>query len=94
MCSDRALVARWSRARRVWRIGVCRVVSENSVRQSQIASWQVFMKKMCILLGTTIGSSIGWWAGNKFGFMWAFTLSIVGTGFGMYYGIRFAREYE
>ena len=52
------------------------------------------MKKLCIFIGTTIGSSIGWWAGNKIGFMSAFMLSIVGTGFGMYYGVRFAREHE
>ena len=52
------------------------------------------MEKLCIFIGTTIGSSIGWWAGNKIGFMSAFMLSIVGTGFGMYYGVRFAREHE
>jgi hypothetical protein len=52
------------------------------------------MKKLCIFIGTTIGSSVGWWAGDKFGFMTAFMLSIVGTGFGMYYGVRFAREHE
>jgi hypothetical protein len=52
------------------------------------------MKKMLVFIGTTVGSSIGWWLGDKFGMMTAFALSIVGTGIGMYYGIKFAREYE
>jgi hypothetical protein len=52
------------------------------------------MRKLMVLIGTTVGSSIGWWLGDKFGLMTAFTLSIVGTGVGMYYGIKYAREYE
>lgn len=52
------------------------------------------MKKLFIFAGTTIGSSIGWWIGDKVGLMTAFIVSIVGTGVGMYYGIRAAQNYE
>lgn len=52
------------------------------------------MRKLLVLIGTTIGSGIGWWLGDKFGLMTAFMLSIVGTGVGMYYGIKMAKEYE
>jgi hypothetical protein len=52
------------------------------------------MKKLLILAGTTIGSSIGWWLGAKVGLMTAFMVSIVGTGFGMYYGNRVAQNYD
>lgn len=52
------------------------------------------MKKLFVFIGTTIGSTIGWWLGDKAGMMTAFMLSIVGTGFGMYYGIRAAQKYD
>jgi hypothetical protein len=51
------------------------------------------MKKLLVLVGTTIGSAIGWWIGDHFGIMTAFILSMIGTGLGMYIGIRVAREY-
>ncbi len=52
------------------------------------------MRKLLILIGTTLGSAIGWWLGDKVGLMTAFVLSMVGTGVGMYFGIKYAREYE
>ena len=78
----------------LWRNGVSRVVFVNLALTRVVDLRWTLMKKLFILIGTTIGSSIGWWIGDKFGLMTAFALSMVGTGFGMYYGIRFAREYE
>jgi hypothetical protein len=71
-----------------------RVVCENPAIQRMVDSWRTLMKKLCILIGTTVGGAIGWALGEKMGFMTAFVLSTIGTGLGMYYGIRFAREYE
>lgn len=51
------------------------------------------MKKLLSLLFSTIGGSIGWWAGDYIGMVTAFILSMIGTGIGMYYGVRLAREY-
>lgn len=52
------------------------------------------MKKALIFVGTTVGGYAGWYLGALVGFMTAFTLSIVGTGLGMWFAIRAAREYE
>lgn len=52
------------------------------------------VKKLLVLVGTTIGGAIGWWIGDGIGIMTAFILSMVGTGLGMYVGIRIARQYE
>ncbi len=46
------------------------------------------MKKLFGTLGSVIGSSIGWWAGAKVGIMTAFMVSMVGTGLGIYAGIK------
>jgi hypothetical protein len=51
------------------------------------------MRKLFAFIGTTIGSYAGWFLGAKFGFMTAFMLSMVGTGFGMYYGYQIAKAY-
>jgi hypothetical protein len=51
------------------------------------------MKKLLVLVGTTVGGAIGWWIGDRVGIMTAFIMSMVGTGLGMYVGIRIAREY-
>jgi uncharacterized membrane protein YjjB (DUF3815 family) len=51
------------------------------------------MEKLIIGIGGTIGSYAGWWLGERFGIMTAFALSMVGTGIGMYYARRIAREY-
>ena len=48
------------------------------------------MKKLLALVGSTAGSSLGWWLGTRGGFMAAFMLSVVGAGFGIYAGFRAA----
>jgi uncharacterized membrane protein YbhN (UPF0104 family) len=50
--------------------------------------------KMMNFIGATVGGSIGWWAGQRVGFMTAFMLSIVGTGLGVYAGRRAAAHYD
>lgn len=52
------------------------------------------MKKLCGTLGTFVGSTVGWYATAKFGFMTAFIVSTIAGGVGLYYGIKFARQYE
>lgn len=51
------------------------------------------MKKLFVFLGSTVGSYIGWWLGEDFGFMTAFILSMVGLGAGMWLGARYAQRY-
>ena len=48
------------------------------------------MRKLLAFVGSTLGSSVGWWAGSKNGIMAAFLLSVVGAGFGIYAGFRAA----
>ena len=48
------------------------------------------MTKLFSFIGATLGGYVGWWIGARAGFMTAFLLSMVGTGFGMYYGKRAA----
>jgi hypothetical protein len=45
------------------------------------------------MLGMTIGSAAGWWAGQHVGMMTAFFLSIVGSGVGLYAVRRLAADY-
>ena len=52
------------------------------------------VKKLLVPVGTTIGGAVGWWIGDRVGIMTAFMLSMVGTGLGMYVGVRIARQYE
>jgi hypothetical protein len=47
-----------------------------------------------MLVGSTIGSYVGWWLGGHAGVMTAFTVSMVGTGAGIYAGRRLAQNYE
>lgn len=51
------------------------------------------MMKFYGFLGATIGSYAGWYLGMPMGFMTAFMLSMVGTGFGIYAGRRVAQYY-
>ena len=53
-----------------------------------------YMRKLFVLVGASAGSYLGWWLGATVGFMTAFTLSMVGTGVGMYAGSRAAHYYE
>ena len=50
--------------------------------------------KMLTFIGATVGGAIGWWAGNFVGFMTAFFVSMVGTGFGIWAGRRAANHYD
>jgi len=52
------------------------------------------MSKLLMLVGSTIGSYAGWWLGGHVGVMTAFTLSMIGTGAGLYTGRRIAQSYE
>ena len=52
------------------------------------------LTKMLSFIGATAGGAIGWWAGERVGMMTAFMLSMVGTGFGIYFGVKLARHYE
>ncbi len=51
------------------------------------------MARFLGIIGATIGSAIGWWLGARIGLMTAFFASTVGTGFGLYYGTRLARNW-
>lgn len=50
------------------------------------------MEKVIVMIASTLGGSVGWWVGSGVGFMTAFLVSIVGTGIGIYYGRRLARN--
>jgi hypothetical protein len=52
------------------------------------------MSKLFMLVGSTLGSYAGWWLGGHVGVMTAFTVSMVGTGVGLYGGRTMARRYE
>lgn len=52
------------------------------------------MTKLLMLVGSTIGSYAGWWLGGHVGVMTAFTLSMIGTGAGLYGGRRIAQNYD
>ena len=51
------------------------------------------MEKIIVIVTTTILSALGWWLGAFIGIFTAFTLSMVGTGFGVYFGRKFVRDY-
>ncbi|HET7584678.1 MAG TPA: hypothetical protein VFK13_07220 [Gemmatimonadaceae bacterium] len=51
------------------------------------------MRRLLSMIGATVGSAVGWWAGAHVGTMTAFTLGMVGTGAGIYAALRIAREY-
>jgi hypothetical protein len=51
------------------------------------------MEKILAFIGATVLGTVGWWIGDHVGFMTAFVLSIVGTGFGVYVGRRAAKDY-
>lgn len=52
------------------------------------------MRKLCVLVGATVGSYLGWWLGAAVGVMTAFMLSMLCMGIGMYAGGRAAHYYE
>ena len=52
------------------------------------------MRKLLSFIGATIGGYAGWYVGAVVGTMTAFSLSMVGTGVGMYIAYRAAQNYE
>lgn len=44
-------------------------------------------------VGATVVGYIAWYAVDGFGFMTAFIVSTIASGFGMYYGVKIARRY-
>lgn len=50
------------------------------------------MEKLIVIIGSTLGGSVGWWIGSGVGITTAFCVSMVGTGVGVYYSRRFARN--
>ena len=53
----------------------------------------VLMKTIGILVGSTIGGAVGWVVGIPFGFMTAFIVSTIASGFGWYYGVKIVKKY-
>jgi len=51
------------------------------------------MNKLCIFIGMTVLGWIGWWIGDKIGFMTGFVLSGIGSVAGVYVGWRINRDY-
>ena len=51
------------------------------------------MSGLLAFVGATVVGGIGWWLGSFVGFTTAMILSAVGTGVGIYYGRKIAREY-
>ena len=51
------------------------------------------MGKLFSFIGATVGSYAGWALGATVSFTTAFILSMVGTGIGIYFGRRVARNY-
>lgn len=52
------------------------------------------MRKVFTLVGAIIGGWLGWYAGALVSLPVAFLLSMIGTGIGMYVGIRAAQNYS
>ena len=63
--------------------------SENCADVLQLVS----MNKLLIMIGLTLFSWLGWWAGAPFGFFTGFLLSGVGSLIGVYVGWRINRDY-
>ncbi|MDD2765735.1 MAG: hypothetical protein PHE83_17370 [Opitutaceae bacterium] len=52
------------------------------------------MTKLCIFVGSTVLSSLGWSLGAVFGIWAAFGLSGLGAFAGIYLGWKFAQRFE
>lgn len=51
------------------------------------------MSKLCLIIGLTVFSWLGWWLGSQVGFMTAYFLSGLGSLVGVYIGWRINRDY-
>lgn len=52
------------------------------------------MAKILGFTGSFVGGTIGWWLGAFAGTMTAFTVSMIGTGVGIYFGRKIAADYD
>ena len=52
------------------------------------------MTKLLGFVGATVGGYAGWAVGALAGTFTAFVVSMIGTGFGMYWGRRLAQHFE
>jgi uncharacterized membrane protein YeaQ/YmgE (transglycosylase-associated protein family) len=52
------------------------------------------VKKLFVLVGSTVGSYAGWALGSPFGMFTAFMVGMVGTGVGMYAGLRLFNHFD
>jgi len=50
------------------------------------------MKKLFGTLGAFVGSTAGWYAAVKLGFMTAFFVSTIAGGVGAYYAVKFGKN--
>lgn len=58
------------------------------------ATWKISMNKLCIFVGLTVGSYLGWWLGMRLeGFTTALILSSVGSIAGVVLGWHVNRKY-
>lgn len=65
----------------------------------RFAGWLFFFAVMGLaallsFAGATVGGYAGWYIGKPFGFTMAFIVSMVGSGFGMYYGRQLAKRWS
>lgn len=51
------------------------------------------MVKLGGFVGATLAGYVGWYLVVRFGYMTAFIVSTIASGFGMYYGAKIARRY-
>jgi hypothetical protein len=49
--------------------------------------------RLLVLIGATVGGSVGWWLGAFGGLGLAFFVSLVGTALGIFLARRLAREH-
>ena len=50
------------------------------------------MQKILWIVGSTIGSSVGWWLGSYFGMTGSFIVSTIGMAAGTYYGFQLGKK--
>jgi hypothetical protein len=51
------------------------------------------VKGFAVMIGTSIGGGLGWWAGSPLGIFGSVALSAVGSGLGLYFVRRLWNEY-
>lgn len=51
------------------------------------------MKRLLVLVGSTAGGSVGWWAGAFIGPMTAFFVAVFGFALGTWFGARLANRW-